>query len=59
MVDLRAFVYLRAKDVPLQRVRKAVQHLRQLGETEHPSSYNFSRSAKTLSGRFRMTRRWI
>ena len=38
VVALRAFVYLRAKDVPLQRVRKAVQHLRQLGETEHLSS---------------------
>lgn len=39
VIALRTFVYLRAKDVPLQRVRKAVQHLRQLGETEHLSSY--------------------
>ncbi|HEY4458601.1 MAG TPA: DUF433 domain-containing protein [Pseudonocardiaceae bacterium] len=39
VVALRTFVYLRAKDVPLQRVRKAVQYLRQLGETEHLSSY--------------------
>lgn len=39
VVALRAFVYLRAKRVPLQRVRKAVHNLRQLGETEHLSSY--------------------
>ncbi len=39
VVALRTFVYLRAKQVPLQRVRKAVQNLRQLGETEHLSSY--------------------
>lgn len=36
---LRTFVYLRAHDVPLQRVRKAVRSLRKMGETEHLSAY--------------------
>lgn len=48
VVALRAFVYLRAKDVPLQRVRKAVQHLRQLGETEHLSSYKLVAAGKDV-----------
>jgi uncharacterized protein (DUF433 family)/DNA-binding transcriptional MerR regulator len=39
VVALRTFVYLRTHDVPLQRVRKAVRHLRTMGETEHLSSY--------------------
>lgn len=39
VIALRTFVYLRAQHVPLQRVRKAVHNLRQLGETEHLSSY--------------------
>ena len=39
VLALRTFVYLRARDVPLQRVRKAVRSLRALGETEHLSAY--------------------
>jgi uncharacterized protein (DUF433 family)/DNA-binding transcriptional MerR regulator len=42
VVVLRTFVYLRARRVPLQRVRKAVQHLREMGETEHLSSYRLA-----------------
>jgi uncharacterized protein (DUF433 family) len=41
VVALRAFVYLRSRDVPLQRVRKAVQSLRDMGATEHLSSCQF------------------
>jgi uncharacterized protein (DUF433 family)/DNA-binding transcriptional MerR regulator len=36
---LRTFVYLRAHDVSLQRVRKAVKALRKLGATEHLAAY--------------------
>jgi uncharacterized protein (DUF433 family) len=39
VVALRTFVYLRSREVPLQRVRKAVQSLRDMGATEHLSSY--------------------
>jgi uncharacterized protein (DUF433 family)/DNA-binding transcriptional MerR regulator len=39
VVVLRTFVYLRSSNVPLQRVRKAVRSLREMGETEHLSSY--------------------
>jgi uncharacterized protein (DUF433 family)/DNA-binding transcriptional MerR regulator len=39
VLALRTFVYLRARDVPLQRVRKAVRSLREMGETEHLSAY--------------------
>jgi DNA-binding transcriptional MerR regulator len=39
VLALRAFVYLRSRDVPLQRVRKAVRSLRELGENEHLSAY--------------------
>jgi uncharacterized protein (DUF433 family)/DNA-binding transcriptional MerR regulator len=39
VLALRTFVYLRARDVSLQRVRKAVKALRKLGETEHLSAY--------------------
>lgn len=39
VVALRTFVYLRSREVPLQRVRKAVRSLRDMGETEHLSSY--------------------
>ncbi|HWE91456.1 MAG TPA: DUF433 domain-containing protein [Pseudonocardiaceae bacterium] len=39
VVALRTFVYLRAKGIPLQRVRKAVRNLRDLGEVDHLSSY--------------------
>jgi uncharacterized protein (DUF433 family)/DNA-binding transcriptional MerR regulator len=39
VLALRTFVYLRVRDVPLQRVRKAVRSLREMGETEHLSAY--------------------
>jgi uncharacterized protein (DUF433 family)/DNA-binding transcriptional MerR regulator len=39
VVVLRTFVYLRTRGVPLQRVRKAIHELRELGETEHLSGY--------------------
>ncbi|HEX6403035.1 MAG TPA: DUF433 domain-containing protein [Pseudonocardiaceae bacterium] len=39
VVALRTFVYLRSREVPLQRVRKAVQSLRDMGAAEHLSSY--------------------
>jgi uncharacterized protein (DUF433 family)/DNA-binding transcriptional MerR regulator len=39
VLALRTFVYLRAHDVPLQRVRKAVRSLRGMGETQHLSAY--------------------
>src|SRR5665213_578431 len=40
VVALRAFVFLRGRNVPLQRVRKAVHALRALGEVEHLSKYS-------------------
>jgi uncharacterized protein (DUF433 family)/DNA-binding transcriptional MerR regulator len=40
VLALRTFVYLRTRDVPLQRVRKAIKSLRDLGQTEHLSSYS-------------------
>lgn len=39
VVALRTVVYLRGRDVPLQRVRKAVVALRGMGEDEHLSRY--------------------
>lgn len=39
VLALRTFVYLRARDVSLQRMRKAVKALRKLGETQHLSAY--------------------
>lgn len=39
VVALRTFVYLRAAGVSLQRVRKAVEKLRALGEIDHLSQY--------------------
>ncbi|MGH3527167.1 MAG: DUF433 domain-containing protein [Pseudonocardiaceae bacterium] len=39
VVVLRAFVYLRSQEVPLQRVRRAVHSLRDMGAAEHLSSY--------------------
>ena len=38
VVALRTFVFLR-ESVSLQRVRKAVEHLREFGNTEHLSKY--------------------
>jgi uncharacterized protein (DUF433 family) len=40
VVALRTFVYLRSRDVPLQRIRKAVASLRALGHDEHLSGYS-------------------
>lgn len=40
VVALRTFVYLRSRDVPLQRIRKAVASLGQLGHDEHLSEYS-------------------
>jgi len=39
VVALRTFVYLRSRDVPLQRIRKAVASLRKPGEAGHLSEY--------------------
>lgn len=39
VVALRAFVYLRTRDVSLQRVRKAVGSLRAMGADDHLSAY--------------------
>lgn len=39
VVALRTIVFLRAKGVSLQKIRKAVDELRELGEIEHPSRY--------------------
>jgi uncharacterized protein (DUF433 family) len=39
VLALRTFVYLRGQNVPLQRVRKAVRSLRELGQTQHLSTY--------------------
>ena len=40
VVALRTFVYLRSREVPLQRIRKAVASLRKLGEVEHLARYS-------------------
>ncbi|SDI84045.1 Uncharacterized conserved protein, DUF433 family [Frankineae bacterium MT45] len=39
VIALRTFVYLRGRDIPLQRVRKAVRNLRRLGAVDHLSAY--------------------
>jgi uncharacterized protein (DUF433 family) len=39
VLALRRFVYLRAHDVSLQRVRRTVKQLRSFGETQHLSAY--------------------
>lgn len=48
VVALRTFVYLRAQDVPLQRVRKAVRNLRSMGEVEHLASYTLVALARDV-----------
>lgn len=40
VVALRTFVYLRSRDVPLQRIRKAVARLGKLGHDAHLSEYS-------------------
>lgn len=49
VVALRTFVYLRANSVPLQRVRKAIANLRELGETSHLSSYRLIAVGKDVA----------
>lgn len=48
VVALRTFVYLRSQDVPLQRVRKAVAHLRKMGADEHLASYTLVALARDV-----------
>lgn len=48
VVALRAIVYLRGKDVPLQRFRKALRSLRAMGESDHLSSYEFVAIGKDI-----------
>lgn len=48
VVALRAIVYLRGKNVPLQRFRKALAALRAMGETDHLSSYEFVAIGKDI-----------
>jgi uncharacterized protein (DUF433 family) len=49
VVALRAFVYLRTQGVSLQRVRKAIANLRDLGETSHLSSYRLVAVGKDVA----------
>jgi uncharacterized protein (DUF433 family)/DNA-binding transcriptional MerR regulator len=49
VVALRTFGYLRARGVPLQRVRKAIANLRDLGETSHLSSYRLIAVGKDVA----------
>jgi uncharacterized protein (DUF433 family)/DNA-binding transcriptional MerR regulator len=48
VLALRTFVYLRANEVSLQRVRKAVRSLREMGETDHLSSYTLVASGRDV-----------
>lgn len=47
VVALRTFVYLR-EAVSLQRIRKAVENLRELGNTEHLSQYQLVVAGKSI-----------
>ncbi|MDX3656249.1 DUF433 domain-containing protein [Lentzea sp. NPDC034063] len=47
LVALRTFVHLR-KEVPLQRIRKALAGLRELDLTEHPSRYQFTTDGESV-----------
>lgn len=47
VVALRTFVYLR-EDISLQRVRRAVETLRELGNTEHLSRYRLQATGKSI-----------
>lgn len=49
VLALRTFVYLLSREVPLQRVRKAVRSLRNLGATEHLSSYRLVASGRDVT----------
>src|SRR5689334_1657428 len=48
VVALRTFVFLRSRNVPLQRVRKAVRSLRELGEQKHLSAYRLVSMGKEV-----------
>jgi uncharacterized protein (DUF433 family) len=48
VVALRTTVYLRGRKVSLQRIRRAVQQLRQMGEGGHLSSYRLVASGKDV-----------
>lgn len=47
IIALRTFVYLR-EELPLQRIRKAVGNLRELGNTDHLSSYRLYSDGKSV-----------
>jgi uncharacterized protein (DUF433 family) len=47
LVALRTFVYLR-EDLPLQRIRRAVQTMREFGNTDHLSEYRLYRSGSSV-----------
>jgi uncharacterized protein (DUF433 family)/DNA-binding transcriptional MerR regulator len=47
LIALRTFVYLR-EQLPLQRIRKAVASLRDLGSTDHLSHYRLFASGKSV-----------
>lgn len=51
VVALRTFVYLRSRQVPLQRIRKAVGSLRNLGEEEHLSKYSLVAMGRDVAWR--------
>lgn len=51
VVALRTFVYLRSHAVPLQRIRRAVESLRKLGEDEHLSQYSLVAMGKDIAWR--------
>lgn len=51
VVALRTFVYLRSRAVPLQRIRKAVASLRNLGAVEHLSEYSLVAMGKDVAWR--------
>jgi uncharacterized protein (DUF433 family) len=51
VLALRTFVYLLARGVPLRRVRRAVRSLRDMGETEHLSSYQLVASGREVTWR--------
>lgn len=52
VVALRTFVYLRSHDeVPLQRIRRAVESLRRLGASEHLSQYSLVAMGRDVAWR--------
>jgi hypothetical protein len=51
VIALRTFVFLRSRDIPLQKVRKAVHSLRKLGATDHLASYRLVPIGKNVAWR--------